>query len=191
MLSPYDWTADDWTAIATCATFLVAAIAAVFSYGQVTQARRAREDQVRPFVVVDLQSSLAWQNMIDLVVENVGKTIAKDVRVEFQPPLESSQSDSRMHLQESVLVKQGIPTLPPGRRVSALFDMSHDSSRQWLANAIRSYGSMPRCARQGPGTVNIRPRLELSVWHTNCDRIWRSRFREGADGDCVAVEAMG
>ena len=44
----------------------------------------------RPFVVVDFESSPAWQKAIELVIENIGTTVAANVTLEFDPPLESA-----------------------------------------------------------------------------------------------------
>lgn len=68
--------ASEWTAVGTIATAVVALVAAGFAFAQVREARRTREDQIRPFVVVDLQPNRAWGNALNLVVENVGRRIS-------------------------------------------------------------------------------------------------------------------
>lgn len=144
MWIPQGWTSADWSAFgslvqaaATVAAFVVAVVAAMYAKRQwksqqiaVSEAReredRLREEQARPFVVVDFEPSPVWGNIINLVVENVGKTLAKNVRFEFDPPLQSSMSGQGYDVASSVLLTQGIPAMPPGKRVTALFDMSHD-----------------------------------------------------------------
>lgn len=57
-------------------------------------------------------------------IENVGRTIARNVRFEFDPPIKSSWDGDAGHvpIAETNLLKHGIPTLPPGKPVEALFD---------------------------------------------------------------------
>jgi hypothetical protein len=69
--------------------------------------------------------------MVYLVVANIGKTLARDVRITFDnlhagplargQKLESSLNPSR-EIDESPLFSQPIPMLGPGRRISVLFD---------------------------------------------------------------------
>lgn len=118
------WQASDWSAFGQIVTAVVAVVASVFAYSQVREARRAREDQIRPFVVVDIQPSPVWGNILNLVVENIGATLARDVRLTFNPPLATSIKDYAIGA--SVLITEGIPALPPRRQVTAMFDISHD-----------------------------------------------------------------
>lgn len=119
------WTPEDWTALSAAVTAIVALVAAAFAFLQVRQARLLREEQAQPFVVVDFESSAAWRNAIELVVENIGKTVATQVKVTFDPPLESTQKYDSYDLAQSVLVTQGIPTMPPGKRMTGMFDLTH------------------------------------------------------------------
>lgn len=105
-------------------TAVVAVIAAIFAGYQVKEARRTREAQSQPFVMVDIQPSRVWQNLLMLVVENIGMTLAQDVKITFTPALATSLADSA--LPQSVLLRDGIPALPPRRRIEVLFDVSHD-----------------------------------------------------------------
>lgn len=142
-------------AVATLLTLCVAVYAAYYAAGQVRQARaqvaearrsredqaeqfrqdgleqarrdqRLREDQARPFVVVDFEPSPVWGNAIELVFENVGKTLAKDVRFTFDPPLETTMAKEGYDLPNAAIFRTGIPAMPPGKRFSLLFDLSHD-----------------------------------------------------------------
>jgi hypothetical protein len=117
--------ANEWTAVGTVVTAAVALFAAAFAALQVWELRRTREDQTRPFVVVDIQPGAAWSNLLDLVIENIGTTAARDVRITFDPPLKQSHDDGNP-ISESALLKDGIRMLPPGRRIKAFFDPSHD-----------------------------------------------------------------
>lgn len=143
-------------AIATVVAVLIALAAAKYASGQVTQARaqvdearrsreaqaeqvrqggvdqtereqRLRDEQARPFVSVDFESSPAWMNAINIVVENIGKTIAKNVRITFDPAIQSSYLDSdNYEIGSSTLLARGVPAMPPGKRIVTLFDLSHE-----------------------------------------------------------------
>lgn len=97
----------------------------MFAWAQVREARRSREERLRPFVVVDVQPSKDWANFLNLVIENFGATEAHDVSLTFDPPLRSTQ-DADMPIGESSLVRNGVPMMPPGRRIQVFFDKSHE-----------------------------------------------------------------
>ncbi len=69
-------------------------------------------------------------NWLTLIVENIGTTLAKDVRITFDPPLTTTVKG--LDLTKSALLRDGIAVLPPGRRVETLFDLSHDRLEQKL-----------------------------------------------------------
>lgn len=117
-------------AVSSLGTVLVALIAAWFAWRQVGEARRLREAQAQPFVVVDIEPGRVWENLLVLVIENIGNTLARDVKMAFDPPLSTTLKDS--DLPGGVLVRDGIAVLPPGRRIETLFDVSHDRLEQKL-----------------------------------------------------------
>lgn len=110
-----DWaTVTAWAAWATVAVYVVLGI---FALVQVLQARRLREEQARPFVIVDFEPGF----LVYLTVENIGRTMARDVSIRFDKPLQSTLSGPR-EIDESPLLRKPIPTLPPGRKIRVLFD---------------------------------------------------------------------
>jgi hypothetical protein len=120
-------TPDDWTAGGTVVTAGVAVLAAAYARSQVRLARQTREDQTRPFVVVDFALNSVYTQAVDLVVENIGQTLATNVRLSFEPPLKTTRDDKgSVALGESVLLREGIPTMPPRKRITALFDIGPD-----------------------------------------------------------------
>jgi hypothetical protein len=77
--------------------------------------------QFRPFVVVDLEIRTPF---IQLVVANLGTTMARDVQFKFDPRLESTR-DGRPRttpIADVSLFRDGIPSFPPGKRLVLLFD---------------------------------------------------------------------
>jgi hypothetical protein len=112
--------ATDWAAVtawAAWATVAVYVVLGIFAWIQVLQARRLREEQARPFVIVDFEPGF----LVYLTVENIGRTMARDVSIRFDKPLESTLSGPR-EIDESPLLRKPIPTLPPGRKIRVLFD---------------------------------------------------------------------
>lgn len=99
----------------------IALLAVIYAALQVREARKAREAQSQPFVVVSLEPSRVANFIIELVVENIGSTLARDVSFKFDPPLKSSLDDSEL-LEDSYLVKEGVPTMPPRMRLARVFD---------------------------------------------------------------------
>lgn len=122
-------------AVAEAVTAVIAVAAAIFAWLQVREARRSREAQTQPFVVVDIEPGRVWMNWLTLVIENVGPTLAKEVKVTFDPPLTTTVKDNL--LPDSTLLLEGIAALPPGRRVETLFDLSHDRLQQGLPMRYR------------------------------------------------------
>lgn len=114
------WGAAEWSAAGTVATAIVALLAVIYAALQVREARKAREAQIQPFVVVSLEPSRTSNFMIELVVENIGMTLARDVSFTFDPPLKSAMSD--MKLEGSYLLTHGIRTMPPRMRLARIFD---------------------------------------------------------------------
>jgi hypothetical protein len=50
--------------------------------------RELRKDETRPYVVVDFERDRA--PLVNLVVANTGRTMARNVRIEVEPPFDSS-----------------------------------------------------------------------------------------------------
>jgi hypothetical protein len=77
-----------WTDVAqvglVAAQLLVLIAAAVFAWRQVKEARELREEQNRPFVVVDVQSDPG--SLVYLEVVNMGTSLARDVKIKIEPP---------------------------------------------------------------------------------------------------------
>jgi hypothetical protein len=110
-----DWAAvTAWAAWATVAVYIGLGI---FAWIQVLQARRLREEQARPFVIVDFEPGF----LVYLTVANLGRTMARDVSIRFDKPLESTLSGPH-EIDESPLFREPIPTLPPGKKIRVLFD---------------------------------------------------------------------
>ena len=120
----------DWPAVAAWAAWATVAIYVViglFAWRQVHEARKLREEQARPFVIVDFEPGF----LVYLTVGNLGRTMARDVSIRFDKPLTSSLQ-GRRELDESPLFREPIPALPPSKKIRVLFDQFNDRTEAKL-----------------------------------------------------------
>jgi hypothetical protein len=117
VLSPWQWTSSDWAGL----TFVVIVVAAFVAWRQVNEARRLREEQARPFVIIDFN---AWSTIIELTIKNIGRTLARDVRFDFTPNLATTHdaTPGRGKITDLNLFKDGIPSLAPSKEIKLFFD---------------------------------------------------------------------
>lgn len=106
------------------AQLAVLVLAAFVAWRQVGEARQLREEQARPFVVVDFE--IDHDGMVFVVVSNLGRTIARDVRLTFSPEprssLDKENDPDDPPFREAKMLREGIPSLAPGKRIPAMFD---------------------------------------------------------------------
>ena len=107
---------------------LVLIAAAVFGRRQLIEAKELREAQTRPFVVIDLDGSI--HPFFDLVVKNIGPTLARDVHFDFSPPISSTDED--LDPNKIKMFRDGISTLAPGKEIRTLFEKGPDRHRSEL-----------------------------------------------------------
>jgi hypothetical protein len=104
----------NWTDVAQVA---ILAVAAVVAWRQVREARRLREQQTRPFVVIDFE--VEQNAIVFLAISNIGTTLARDVRFEIEPRLQSSMD---IPLNDLKMLGEGISSLAPGKSIRTVFD---------------------------------------------------------------------
>ena len=85
----------------------------------VRQARSLQDEQARPYVVAYMEPTGNGPHLHDLVVKNLGKTAAHDVRVAATPALTRAVMGMA-----DVAVPDVIPTLVPGQEWRTLWDSS-------------------------------------------------------------------
>ena len=116
---------DAVIAAATVVNTVILGAAAVYARGQVKASRESAETQTRPFVVVDLDFDKEPPLMY-LTIENVGRTVASDVLLSFDPPLRSSfDKEGTAAVRDLALLSRPIATLPPGKKYEVLLDVGH------------------------------------------------------------------
>jgi len=105
------------SAIAALITAVVAIIALTFAWKQVAESKELREQQSRPYVVVDFRYRSA---LAVLSIENIGSTVASDIAISVERPFESTIPG--VDPMGTHVMREGIPMLVPGRRIEILFD---------------------------------------------------------------------
>ncbi|MEU9688114.1 hypothetical protein [Amycolatopsis japonica] len=78
-------TAVGWQALSAMVAVFAFIVALTIGWSQLRAARKLRLEQARPFVLVDLVPGEAVQHWMDLVVSNIGKSPAYDLRLSFKP----------------------------------------------------------------------------------------------------------
>lgn len=104
-----------WAAVGT--GLLTVALAAA-ALRQVRQAQRAYEEDSRPYVMVDFDFSSV---IVYLTIKNIGKTIARDVRITFDQRLTTTLNHPA-DLNNLAVFREPIPLMAPGRSMRLLFD---------------------------------------------------------------------
>ncbi len=141
------------TAVATCMTTVVAIVTAWLVLGQLKaaggqlaaareaqdQARQAEKEMERPYVVASVQSSEAAAHLLDLVIENLGKTPAKNVRVRIDPPPLRGMEQAGLELANAKALTEPIPLIPPGRVIRIFFDDHRDRDGKDLPTSYVAY----------------------------------------------------
>jgi hypothetical protein len=80
--------------------------------------KEQRDAEIAPYVVAYLDEQGPIKGILSLVIKNTGKTVAKNVKIIFDPPLQTRFPD----LLERVLPPDGIPSIPPGYEIRTTLD---------------------------------------------------------------------
>jgi hypothetical protein len=110
----------------TLATVLVAFITCITAWTAlqtVEEMKRAREAQEQPEIIVDFDA-ISHPPFIQLVVHNIGNGAARYVKFSFEPELIAS--NGRNYSKSVTFLKEGIPFMPPNRKLTQLFDRIPD-----------------------------------------------------------------
>jgi len=91
---------------------------AILSSDDLALAKLIRQDQSQPFVFVDIAPDESGF-LLMIVVENAGPTIARNIRIRFDPPLRSATFKEVQNLQ---FPQDVIAALAPGRRIRWYLD---------------------------------------------------------------------
>ncbi|GAA3428722.1 hypothetical protein GCM10018953_59060 [Streptosporangium nondiastaticum] len=115
--------------------------------------QQVRREQQEPYIVVDIQPSAFVSKAFLIVIENIGPTVARNVQITFDPEVERFMDTDGMGLfvlAESFLFKNGIPAMPPGRRIELLFDFGF---KRLTSDLPKEYTVTVDC--EGPGGRSV------------------------------------
>ncbi len=121
--------------IATAAQLLSSFATLVVALGilyQGRQARKARDDQDRPQIIVD--ADYTGRFTTNIVVRNIGHGMAKNITFEFSAPLQSTSGDD---ITELPYFKNGLNFMAPQTDIAAVWD-----SYQNVVQNLRDKGLM-------------------------------------------------
>ncbi len=129
-MTPGDWVSAGAAAVALVALFFTwgqarsARVQADSAKEQVALAKRQTEvqeqlykDQQQPYLWVDYRMDEASGWIIDLVLKNEGPTVATDVRVNIDPPIERATDFKSWDLHTLPGFQDGFASIPPGREM--------------------------------------------------------------------------
>lgn len=97
-------------------------ISAEATKSMASEMKAARESETSPHVIVFFNVSITKAH-VHLVVRNIGKGVAENVKVEFTPFLESTLLKE---LVRSSWAQDGFGTLPPGGEIRTFIDLTHN-----------------------------------------------------------------
>ncbi|VVB71706.1 Uncharacterised protein [uncultured archaeon] len=86
----------------------------------IEEMKEARDQESAPYVVPFININ---KHMMFFGIKNIGKSVAKDIKIRVKPELMSSIFGDKIH--DLPLIKNGLSSLPPGHELETMFDVSH------------------------------------------------------------------
>jgi hypothetical protein len=103
----------------------ILAVAALFAWNQLAETRELRLAQTRPYVIAFIHPDPIAHTILDLVIANVGKTVARSIKLTFTPALsDASGPAASFPGAHWAAFDSGLPTLAPGQQLSCLWAQS-------------------------------------------------------------------
>lgn len=136
--------AEWWSVIGVWFTGVITVALALFAWRQISQNRQQRDDQTRPFVIVDFH----FRNLlVSLSVSNIGRTAATDVRVQLDEEIVSAAELASW--QRSGPFGEGVSLFAPGREMRFPMDMYSDRATAKLPMRFSGTVRYRRARREG------------------------------------------
>lgn len=99
--------------------------------------RQAQEEALQPMVVVDIGPAPNDRSIMMLAIENIGPSIARNVRIEVSPPPARAAGDrDGKAIHEWSVFTKGIKTMPPRHRMEFFFDVGFQRFTNNVNNAF-------------------------------------------------------
>lgn len=113
-MDPRDWQATEWSAFGQVGALFVAVIAGILVWRQVRHTAQAREDQTRPYVIVDFEFQ-GWEVLLATQHRHDPSDECSD---HIRQALDAPHIDDP---DELAVFRDGIPMLAPGRLIAVPF----------------------------------------------------------------------
>lgn len=150
--------AEEWQAVWAFATFAVAGVAGFVALRQHRETVDTRLEQSRPYVVLDYEFIAGL--MITITVTNSGLTAAKNIRFEWSRVPIAYDAEAQQAIDQT-LVRDGIPFLAPGRKISFYFS----TFDKLPADAPRRFEVIARYSGSGSARLwDSESVLDLEQW---------------------------
>jgi hypothetical protein len=123
-----------WSGVGAIATVIAAGIAIL----TLLAIRRDSRDRSRPVMAADIRPVALSKRISELVVENLGQSVAKNVRVTFDPPLpdlKGAEATGKVTPYLRRRYENAIPTMPPGRKLFNIYAVQAPGPNGALVNA--------------------------------------------------------
>lgn len=114
-----------WTGIYTIITFcllIVAVAAALYARKQWHEARKARIEASRPYVVVTIESSGVGPQLFDLMVKNIGQRPALNVSITLDPAPTRARETEGHEIGKIRMLNEPVALLAPSQEMRAFYD---------------------------------------------------------------------
>jgi hypothetical protein len=121
------WVSFSVAALAVVSSTTTAGLALRYARKQVQAAqeqldlnRKIEREKNEPYVIVDIHFGGPGSFALYLTIQNVGPTLARNVQISVDPPIESTHEQATEALRTAL--SRTIPMLPPGRKLEYFFD---------------------------------------------------------------------
>ncbi|MFG1915004.1 hypothetical protein [Micromonospora sp. NPDC048898] len=99
--------------------------------------RQAQEESLQPTVVVDIAPAPNDRSVMMLVIENIGPSIARNVRINVSPPpVRAAGNPNAKAIHEWAVFNRAIKTMPPRHRMEFFFDIGFQRFANGVNNAF-------------------------------------------------------
>ncbi len=119
-------TAVGWQGLGVMGTAAAVVVALTVGWRQLAAARKLRLEQARPYVIVDFQPGQGAEKLLDLVITNIGKSPAYDLRIAFDPAPVRAKEIAKFPLKDARILNEPTPMFAPGREFRMFFDNAVD-----------------------------------------------------------------
>jgi len=155
-LSDWEHHQGFWVMVGAVSGAVSAAIilaAALVARSQLREAQVLRENQTRPFVVIEFHPEAS--SVINLRISNLGSTMGRDVRFAITPPLLTSH-EAQWHVIDMQIFQSGIRSIAPGRVIEFFFDT-------WIGRNNMNDRHAVRITYRGEGGRQYQDELDLDL----------------------------